>query len=188
VLQSFGGQFEAGKLTGRLGDYYAFLTNGFKPYCCAIDIHSPIDALTGVITAHDLAPQDIAGIVVPLAHTIKLHSGTIGPEPQDITGAQLSQHYSLALTVCKRSNSFSTYMDALRSGFKEPTFSQWREPCPSERGQPHAPGFSKLLGQRGGLVIADGPGHVKIIRYVGDVPAAMLAVACVLLTLAFGRG
>ncbi len=33
MLESFGGQFEADKLTGRLGDYYAFLTNGFKPYC-----------------------------------------------------------------------------------------------------------------------------------------------------------
>lgn len=120
VLQSFGGQFEADKLTERLGDYYAFLANGFKPYCCAIDIHSPIDALTRVITTHDLGPHDIAEIVVPLAHTMKLHSGTIGPEPQHITGAQLSQHYSLALTVCKRSNGFSTYIDALRSGFKDP--------------------------------------------------------------------
>ena len=120
LLQSFGGQFEADKLTGRLGDHYAFLANGFKPYCCAIDIHSPIDALTRIITAHDLGPNDIAEIVVPLAHTLKLHSGTIGPEPHDIAGAQLSQHYSLALTVCKRSNSFSTYMDALKSGFKDP--------------------------------------------------------------------
>jgi hypothetical protein len=51
VLQCFGGEFDADKLTARLGDYYAFLTNGFKPYCCAIDIHSPIDALTKIVTA-----------------------------------------------------------------------------------------------------------------------------------------
>jgi hypothetical protein len=31
VLQCFGGQFEADKLTARLGDRYAFITNGFKP-------------------------------------------------------------------------------------------------------------------------------------------------------------
>jgi hypothetical protein len=54
VLQSFGGQFVADRLTGRLGDSYAFLTNGFKPYCCAIDIHSPIDAVAKVVAAHDL--------------------------------------------------------------------------------------------------------------------------------------
>jgi 2-methylcitrate dehydratase PrpD len=120
VLQSFGGHFEADRLTGRLGDYYAFLTNGFKPYCCAIDIQSPIDAVTKVITAHDLRPNDIVEIVVPSAHTVNEHSGTIGPGPHDITGAQLSQHYSLALTVCKRSNGFSTYIDALKSGFKDP--------------------------------------------------------------------
>jgi MmgE/PrpD C-terminal domain len=120
MLESFGGQFEAEKLTARLGDFYALLTNGFKQYCCAIDIHSSIDALTRVVTAHDLGPQIIAEIIVPLARTVKLHSGMIGPEPRDITGAQLSQPYSLALTVGKRSNSFTTYIDALKSGFKEP--------------------------------------------------------------------
>lgn len=119
VLESFGGQFIADRLTGRLGDYYAFLTNGFKPYCCAIDIHSPIDALTRAITAHDLSAQDIAEIVVPVLHVVKLHSGTI-VEPHDITGAQLSMHYSLALTAVKRSNSFDTYLDAWRSGFTDP--------------------------------------------------------------------
>jgi hypothetical protein len=79
-----------------------------------------LDALTGVVTAHDLGSQIIAEIIVPLARTVKLHSGMIGPEPRDIIGAQLRQHYSLALTVSKRSNSFTTYVDALNSGFKEP--------------------------------------------------------------------
>jgi 2-methylcitrate dehydratase PrpD len=120
VLESFGGQFIADRLTGRLGDYYAFLTNGFKPYCCAVDIHSPIDALTRAITAYDLSAQDIAEIAVPVAHFVKLHSGMI-VEPQDITGAQLNMHYSLALTAVKRSNNFDTYLDAWRSGFTDLT-------------------------------------------------------------------
>jgi 2-methylcitrate dehydratase PrpD len=49
-----------------------------------------------------------------------LHSGTVGPEPHDITEAQFSMHYSLALTVSKKSNGFDTYMEAWRSGFKDP--------------------------------------------------------------------
>lgn len=106
-------------LTERLGDHYAFLTNGFRPSCCAIGIHSSIDALTRVIEAHSLGPKDIAEIDVPAARPVKLHSGVI-VEPRDITGAQLSMHYSLALTVCKKSNNFDTYMDALRSDFKDP--------------------------------------------------------------------
>jgi 2-methylcitrate dehydratase PrpD len=120
ILQSFGGQFVAERLTDGLGDRYAFALNGFKPYCCAIDIHTPIDALTRVIVARYLGPQDIAEIVVPVSHVVMLHSGTIGPEPHDITGAQFSMHYSLGLTVSKRSNDFDTYMDALESGFKDP--------------------------------------------------------------------
>jgi hypothetical protein len=36
------------------------------------------------------------------------------------TGAQLSAHFSLGLTACKRSNSFDTYMKAWESGFKDP--------------------------------------------------------------------
>jgi 2-methylcitrate dehydratase PrpD len=119
VLQSFGGKFEADKLTGGLGDHYAFLTNGFKPYCCAIDIHSPIDALTKVVVAHDLGAQDIGEIVMPEARIIRLHTGTI-VEPHDITGAQMSLRYSLGLTVVKRSNNFDTYLDAWKSGFKDP--------------------------------------------------------------------
>jgi 2-methylcitrate dehydratase PrpD len=120
VLESFAGQFVAESLTDGLGDRYAFLINGFKPYCCAIDMHSPIDALTKVLVAQSLAPEDIAEIVVPLPHVLMLHSGAIGPEPHDIVGAQLSMHYSLALTVCKRSNDFDTYLDAWKSGFKDP--------------------------------------------------------------------
>jgi len=120
VLQSFGGQFITERLTEGLGDHYAFVSNGFKPYCCAIDIHSPIDALARIIGAESLGSQDIAEIVVPVPHVVMLHSGTIGPEPHDITGAQFSMHFSLALTVSKRSNNFDTYMDALSSDFKDP--------------------------------------------------------------------
>jgi hypothetical protein len=56
---------------------------------------------------------------VPEARVVELHSGVI-VEPHDITGAQLSLHYSLALTVAKRSNGFNTYLDAWKSGFKDP--------------------------------------------------------------------
>jgi len=73
------------------------------PYCCAIDIHSPIDALAKVVAAHDLRAHDIAQIVVPEARIMELHSGTI-VEPHDITGAQLSLHYSLGLTVVSPSS------------------------------------------------------------------------------------
>jgi 2-methylcitrate dehydratase PrpD len=106
-------------LTERLGDHYVFLTNGFRPYCCAIDIHRPIEALTRVIKAHSLGPKDIAEIGVPAARPVKPDSGVV-VEPRDLTGAQLSMHYSLALTVCKKSNNFDTYVDALRSDFKDP--------------------------------------------------------------------
>jgi 2-methylcitrate dehydratase PrpD len=66
-----------------------------------------------------LGARDIAEIVVPVARVVKLHSGMI-VEPRDITGAQLSMHYSLALTAVKRSNSFDTYLDAWKSGFTDP--------------------------------------------------------------------
>jgi 2-methylcitrate dehydratase PrpD len=94
--------------------------NGFKPYACAIDMHSPIDALTRILDAHSLRPQDIAEIVVPLPHVPMEHSGAIGPEPHDIVGAQHSMHFALGLTVVKRANDFNTYLDAWKSDFKDP--------------------------------------------------------------------
>ena len=131
VLQGFAGQFLTEKLTERLGDHYAFVFNGFKPYCCAIDIYSPIDALTRVVVGQSLGPQDIAEIVVPAPHDIVLHSGAVGPEPHDITGAQLSVHFSLGLTISKRVNGFVAYTwmpGGLAS--KIPRCSRSQERCP----------------------------------------------------------
>lgn len=120
VLQSFGGQFAEDKLTGGLGDRYAMVWNGFKPYCCSIDQHSYIDATTRILAAHPLGPENIAEIVARITPFEMGHIGTIGPEPHDITGAQLSVHFALGLTVAKRSNDFNTYIDAMNSGFKDP--------------------------------------------------------------------
>lgn len=120
VLQSFGGQFDEAKLTEGLGDRYAMVWNGFKPYCCSIDQHSYIDAMTRILAAHPLGPEDIAEIVAWITPFEMGHIGTIGPEPHDITGAQLSVHFALGLTVAKRSNDFDTYIDAMNSGFKDP--------------------------------------------------------------------
>ena len=44
----------------------------------------------------------------------------IGPEPKDMTGAQFSSHFSLALTVVKGGNDFGTYLDASSTGFRDP--------------------------------------------------------------------
>jgi 2-methylcitrate dehydratase PrpD len=120
VLQSFGGQFTEDKLTEGLGDRYAMVWNGFKPYCCSIDQHSYIDAMTRILAAHPLGPENIAEIVARITPFEMGHIGTIGPEPHDITGAQLSVHFALGLTVAKRSNDFNTYIDAMNSGFKDP--------------------------------------------------------------------
>lgn len=120
VLKSFGGRFAETKLTDKLGEDYIFLSNGFKPYCCAIDIQSPIDSLARILGAESLEASEIAEIVVPVTKMVMWHAGSIGPEPHDITGAQMSMHFSLGLTAVKRSNDFGTYMEAWEAGFQDP--------------------------------------------------------------------
>src|SRR2546422_969601 len=52
-----------------------------------------------------------------MAYSTSLGSG---PDPKDMTGANYSTHYSLGLTVAKRSNEFATYLEAARDGFQDP--------------------------------------------------------------------
>jgi hypothetical protein len=76
--------------------------------------------MTRILAAHPLGPENIAEIVAQITPFEMGHIGTIGPEPHDITGAQLSVHFALGLTVAKRSNDFNAYIDAMNSGFKDP--------------------------------------------------------------------
>ena len=53
-------------------------------------------------------PAEVKQITVGVENRALSHVGTVGPEPKDITGAQISSHFSLGLTIAKGSNDFQS--------------------------------------------------------------------------------
>jgi 2-methylcitrate dehydratase PrpD len=107
-------------LTADLGERWELLDRlSIKPYCCAGAIHPAIDCLHEIMQEEGLSWSEIAKIEVGASRHSLQHTGTIGPEPTDLTAAQFSAHYSLALTAVKGANDFRSYMDAAAGAFQD---------------------------------------------------------------------
>lgn len=119
ILQAFTNHYDASLLTDGLGSTHRLLELAFKPYACVGLIHPQIDAASALMERHRLRPDDIEEIDVGADRFTLSHVGTVGPEPRDITGAQCSAHFSLALTVVRRRNDFRAYMDAWERRFQD---------------------------------------------------------------------
>jgi 2-methylcitrate dehydratase PrpD len=101
--------------TWHLADYLSI-----KPYCCAASIHPAIDGVRHLMAEHGLRPEDVDILRVGLSRHALLHVGSTGPAPRDMTGAQFSAHFSLALSVVAGGNGIDEYLAAQEAGFADP--------------------------------------------------------------------
>lgn len=127
VLEGSRGFFQAFANTVRpdavdeaLGERWELLDCAIKPYCNCGLIHAPIDAMRALLRSENIAATDIKEIVVGCDHLSLVHVGTIGPHPKDMTGAQFSMEFSLAMTVALGGNDFPDYLAAEEAGYDLP--------------------------------------------------------------------
>lgn len=91
-----------------------------KPYCCAASLHPMIDAALAAMDELRAAPEDVESIVIGASRHTLTHVGSIGPEPSDMTSAQFSAHFAVALAIVSGANDIDAYLSAADSGFADP--------------------------------------------------------------------
>lgn len=97
-----------------------------KPYCACAGIHAPIGALER-LRAQGLRAEDVQEIVVGFAEPSLHHVGNIGAYPQDMTGAQFSAEFSLAMNLVLGGNDLAHYRAFADSGHDLPEVSALAE-------------------------------------------------------------
>jgi 2-methylcitrate dehydratase PrpD len=117
-LQAFSAHPKPELLTKDLGDDWTLMGSRIKPYPCAANILSPIEALQNILSANTIHPADIQKIHVGVERLAPYLAA--GPEPRDITEAKFSTPFTLGMTVVKRSNDLTAYREAEGDGFRDP--------------------------------------------------------------------
>jgi 2-methylcitrate dehydratase PrpD len=119
-LQAFADTYRVDALTDGLGERWDLLRTAIKPYFSCALTHAPIDALRTLIAEEGVTADDVQEIVVGCDDLSLVHVGKIGPHPQDMTGAQFSLEYSLAMALVLGGNDFARYVQAERDGYRDP--------------------------------------------------------------------
>lgn len=97
-LSSFSSRPVPEKLIRGLGDTWETLNVGFKMYPTVTSIHTALDALRHLMSAHGLAHQDIEQVEVGMGHMTYVH--TAWPyRPAGTTAAQMNLSFGLAVTA-----------------------------------------------------------------------------------------
>ncbi|MEW2355774.1 MmgE/PrpD family protein [Spirillospora sp. NPDC029432] len=95
-----------------LGKDFELLTTGLKPYCCCAAQHTVIDAVARLQHQHPrLTPAAVRRIRV-LQNDREVDAVGLVTEPADITSAQFSAAFGIALRLVRNANGFGDYMNA----------------------------------------------------------------------------
>jgi 2-methylcitrate dehydratase PrpD len=103
-----------------------WVTSGtcIKPYACCGIIHAPIDAFHKISDNPAFSVEDIEEVVVGTNNLGLLMGGTDRPVPSDMTGAQFSNQFSLAMTAIAGRNDARTYRESMPSGVPDPRMTE----------------------------------------------------------------
>jgi 2-methylcitrate dehydratase PrpD len=106
--QAFSNKCYIEEITAGLGKEFRIMWTGNKPYCCCAGQHTAIDATQEITKKHPLRPEEIAEVTIEQMPQEVRSVGNI-IEPQDITAAQFSGRFGVALRLIKGSNGFRDY-------------------------------------------------------------------------------
>ena len=109
--QAFADKYALNEITDDLGkDFKVVMGQGFKFYCACGAMHSGLDGLRMLMAEHDdVKEENIAEILMSTNSNSRYH---VDAKVTDITSAQFSAPFSLALTLISGSNGFSDYTEA----------------------------------------------------------------------------
>ncbi len=108
--RAFSRGYHLDELVSRLGEDFVMTNVSFKRHCCCYHIQAPIEATSGIVKEHGIRPNDIEEIVMGTTRHGMEAVGTI-LEPKEVTAAQFSATFSVAMCVVKGSNDFHDYCD-----------------------------------------------------------------------------
>ncbi len=108
--QAFSDECSLEEITRGLGKEFKILGLGFRRYCCCGTQNAALDAVSKIVSEHALTPQDVGEIVVRVPNSILRLIGTI-TEPKDMTSAQFSGRFGVALRIAKGGNGFREYFN-----------------------------------------------------------------------------
>jgi 2-methylcitrate dehydratase PrpD len=109
-LRAYSGESILDETRQGLGERYRVLLTELKPYCCCGTSTTTLDAVSKIKTKYEFHPDEVEEIIVhatPL--TFKL-TGSI-KAPGDVTSAQFSGSFGVALKLVKGGNSFREYSE-----------------------------------------------------------------------------
>jgi 2-methylcitrate dehydratase PrpD len=106
----FADQYKLNTITENLGTDFKIMRTWFKIHPCVSTVQGVIDVLALLIERDHFRPEEVEEIQVGLSETSAMHGGAIY-EPRDVTSAQFSLPFSMALRLLKNDNDLSLYMD-----------------------------------------------------------------------------
>jgi 2-methylcitrate dehydratase PrpD len=109
-LRAFSGEYIIDRITQRLGQEFRVLLIELKAYCCCGTSGTTLDAVSKIRNEHEISPEKIKEIIVNASPATFRLTGSI-IEPKDITSAQFSGRFGIALRLIKGGNSFREYSE-----------------------------------------------------------------------------
>lgn len=109
-LRAFSGECFLDEIVRGLGENFRVLLIELKVYCCCGSSSAVFDAVSKIKSEHEIRPQEIEKIIVNVSPATFGMTGVI-VEPKDITSAQFSGRFGIALQLIKGGNTFKEYSE-----------------------------------------------------------------------------
>ncbi len=107
--QAFADEYDLQEITDNLGkDYRVVMGTSIKFYCSGAAMHAAFDAVHKLVADHVFAADDVAQVVMGTNRQAVTH---LNAKPTDITSAQFSAPFGLALTLIRGGNGFKDYCE-----------------------------------------------------------------------------
>jgi 2-methylcitrate dehydratase PrpD len=109
-LRAFSGEYSPDRITRGLGREFRVLLIELKAHCCCGTSGTTLDAISKIKEGHTIPAGEIKEIIVNASPLTFRMTGSIR-EPKDITSAQFSGCFGVALSLVKGGNSFREYSE-----------------------------------------------------------------------------
>ncbi|MEJ8850788.1 MmgE/PrpD family protein [Variovorax rhizosphaerae] len=133
-LQAFCNDFDARYLTEELGMRWHFPERASIKLYASCALMQPHFAAYDMIKAeHAFSAQDVEEVILGCDPLAFVHTGSVGPRPKDVLGAQFSAEYGVAMRIVRGSNDVGSYLDLEAIGFEDPAILAMAERTRLER-------------------------------------------------------
>ena len=109
-LRAYSGESSPDAITRGLGQAFRVLLIELKAHCCCGTSGTTLDAVSRIRNDHFFRPEEVEEIVVNAAPLTFRMTGS-ATEPKDVTSAQFSGRFGIALRLIKGGNTFREYSE-----------------------------------------------------------------------------